>query len=745
MSVRSKSTRRLKYTSYLVFSLIFVACTGWFTYQHSAKTEARISRDSLKDRVELVKNYMKGELDRVDIVADILSQNPTLLRSLGSGISEDELSQANEILVKTNNKLATSAIYLMDKTGLTVAASNHNKEKSFIGKNYAFRPYFISAAQTGQGQFLAIGVTSNKLGYYVSRAVYEGDSLVGVIVIKVALDHMRSLSADFNGDFMVIDSKGVIFLSSNQTYQLKSVRPITADDRVFITKTKQYPISRIQTLNIQPSQTSFGAELAMTIDNQHYLQQKTDLPELGWSIWMLTNINAIRNQAISAGLATSFTFAIFFLAVFVLIKRKRDLNRFQTIVDNLPSGVTLFDDRLQMQMLNERVKEVLNLPTSLFQRNLPSLPDLFNLSASRGEFGEGDPEELGTAALEKLIENEKFLFEHIRRDGNILEIRGHWLEDKGLVTTFTDITERKNAEEEAKRNAAYLQALLQNLDQGVTVTDEKLNVVYWNKAFFNLLELPEDLEKPDLKYEDLLRYNAERGEYGPGDPEQHVQSRLLTALKFEPHHFERKRKDGKTLEVTGKPLIVNGKTLGFISTYVNITEHKRMAENLRKLANTDGLTGLFNRRHFNSQLQSEIKRCKRNGRALSLLILDLDFFKKVNDQFGHASGDMVLKEFAKTCKEVLRDIDIFGRMGGEEFAIYLPDTDRKGAQILAERLRQATENIVVMSEHDEKIPVTVSIGISFFDSSIEDTQDDLIIRADKALYKAKQQGRNRVC
>jgi diguanylate cyclase (GGDEF)-like protein len=163
---------------------------------------------------------------------------------------------------------------------------------------------------------------------------------------------------------------------------------------------------------------------------------------------------------------------------------------------------------------------------------------------------------------------------------------------------------------------------------------------------------------------------------------------------------------------------------------------------IERLAVTDGLTGLFNHRHFQERLSQEFKRLERFTEPVSLLLADIDYFKKVNDTYGHPVGDSVLKGVADKIRQTVRNIDIPARYGGEEFAVVLLGTDAKGAMKMAERLRKAVMNKKYLVEHDT-FHVTVSIGISTCPSGREEGKEGFIERADKALYHAKKTGRNR--
>jgi diguanylate cyclase (GGDEF)-like protein len=175
----------------------------------------------------------------------------------------------------------------------------------------------------------------------------------------------------------------------------------------------------------------------------------------------------------------------------------------------------------------------------------------------------------------------------------------------------------------------------------------------------------------------------------------------------------------------------------YLTQQLNLTEQK-----MRVLATTDGLTGVLNRRYFFERGQNELERSLRYGHELSMLILDIDHFKQVNDRFGHQAGDFVLGELAELADQSIRSTDLLGRYGGEEFIMILPEADLESAQAVAERLRQKIEKHKFVFD-EQTIQITISIGVSSWTNP--DTElDDLISRADRSLYAAKHAGRNRV-
>ncbi|MGE5403536.1 MAG: diguanylate cyclase [Candidatus Saccharibacteria bacterium] len=170
-------------------------------------------------------------------------------------------------------------------------------------------------------------------------------------------------------------------------------------------------------------------------------------------------------------------------------------------------------------------------------------------------------------------------------------------------------------------------------------------------------------------------------------------------------------------------------------------QNARLFEHSQHLANTDGLTGLNNRRHFYDLASQEIGKARRYKMPLSMIMLDIDFFKKVNDTYGHTCGDDVLRNVANCVQSNIRTVDIHGRYGGEEFVVLLPFTTAEQACILAERLRYRVAEIITRSEAQE-INVTISLGIAGYHLDGSDTLEELLKRADEALYSAKSNGRN---
>jgi diguanylate cyclase (GGDEF)-like protein/PAS domain S-box-containing protein len=187
----------------------------------------------------------------------------------------------------------------------------------------------------------------------------------------------------------------------------------------------------------------------------------------------------------------------------------------------------------------------------------------------------------------------------------------------------------------------------------------------------------------------------------------------------------------------------DGEVTHFVGVQQDVTEYKEIEELLEYRATYDDMTGLINRETLLERFSDERERLQRYDRDLSFLLLDLDHFKEINDNHGHHAGDTVLQRVGQIIQDQIRNSDIGGRYGGEEFGIVLPETELERAQKLARRLREKISQSRVESPDGATLQVTASIGLSTMNE--DDTSDEeLIKRADKAMYHAKEQGRDRV-
>lgn len=342
-----------------------------------------------------------------------------------------------------------------------------------------------------------------------------------------------------------------------------------------------------------------------------------------------------------------------------------------------------------------------------------------------------------------------------RRDGTLFhcEVQGRRIPYRGVqarVTAIRDITERRRAQTEQRIESARLNALVENLQAGIFVADEEGRIRLCNRYFCELFGLSMEPEKLIGKDCSVL---AEKDKELFADPAVFAQRLEEISKRREiVINEEIELRDGRIFERDYIPIFVDDQFLNDLWEYRDVTA-QRQAEaqivaqklqlqeanaRLEELAATDGLTQIFNRRAFDRALADEFARARRYDTPLSLLMLDVDHFKKYNDAFGHQAGDEVLRQLADLLKHIARDIDFVARYGGEEFAVILPGIAKKDALAAAERFRAAVE-----AADWEHRALTVSAGAATLGAEHADPYA-LIKDADEALYWAKENGRNRV-
>jgi len=534
----------------------------------------------------------------------------------------------------------------------------------------------------------------------------------------------------------------------------------------------------------------------------------------------------------------------------------------QAVLSHLPQGISVFDEHLRLRVWNQGFLDVLNLPASAVFDGV-HFSELIRIPAERGEYGPGDVEEHIARITALALKFEAHRFERARPSGRTHLVQGEPLfidgQLGGFITTYTDITERKAAEVELQRHDNLLQTVIESIPSAVSLFSKDKELILYNQEFPRLLDLPPSLlnDRP-VTMEKLFRFNAERGEYGPGDQQAIVQTLLVKAEQAEAHRFERTRPNGKTLDIRGMPLdeggfvtiytdiserrasaereqlaqkVFNHTPTGIIFTdevhrilsinpattqmtgyeafellghtvfglanlppdqtpesfqenvalrgswrgelevtkksgedfpagirvtrvddphsgmpahYIwilaDITERKEAEERMRHIAQHDALTGLPNRLALLMRLGQLLPEARRHKLTMAIMFLDLDRFKIINDTLGHQVGDELLREVACRLSKVVRETDFVARLGGDEFVVILPGiTNPSDAAIVANKIIAALSSPIEAEGHE--LHTSPSIGISLFPDDGPDG-DTILKNADTAMYHAKAAGRN---
>ncbi len=273
--------------------------------------------------------------------------------------------------------------------------------------------------------------------------------------------------------------------------------------------------------------------------------------------------------------------------------------------------------------------------------------------------------------------------------------------------------------------------LVDSMDDGVVILDAEFRVADINPAALKLLQdtQPVTISQPYAPLKPYLQ------QFDVAANKDFIQTEISLPRGMVHRHFDlhlRRLRDQQN------------EVVGYLITFHNITEHKQILHVTERLAEQDSLTGMLNRRYFLSLAQMEAERAVEQHENYSLLMIDLDYFKKINDTFGHRAGDHVLQSFAQILGSSLRGSDLVGRMGGDEFVALLPNTDAHQARVLADRLRDQMRNHAFHVAGVETVYLTFSVGLAEFLWNQPVSVDQIIDLADRNLYQAKSAGRDQV-
>jgi diguanylate cyclase (GGDEF)-like protein len=406
-------------------------------------------------------------------------------------------------------------------------------------------------------------------------------------------------------------------------------------------------------------------------------------------------------------------------------------------LDEVRIGVVLLDRELRAQFINRAFRRMWRLPDGKAEGKPPFVALMYHGRDTRAY--EIPAAELDTYVAERV--------EHIKRgdptprdlrltSGEVLRLQCAVLPNGGRMLSYTPVTDIVRHADEME----VLKAALNNVQDGVVLLDADLNARFQNRAVRDLFKVPDHQADSPTPFSLLIGNARKNGMFGvPNDKlESFIASRIALIRAGDPAPHDVRTGDGRRIRARCTVM----RDGGGMRTYCDITDLAQQAERLEKLATTDTLTGLTNRRHFLALADKEWSRFQRYQRPLSMLMVDIDHFKAVNDRFGHATGDEALKLVAENCRTGQRESDTVGRIGGEEFALLLPETDAAQARVVAERI-QSNLAIQPFIADGEPVVLTVSIGLAAATLSMSGI-DALMKAADQALYSAKAQGRNRI-
>jgi diguanylate cyclase (GGDEF)-like protein len=412
--------------------------------------------------------------------------------------------------------------------------------------------------------------------------------------------------------------------------------------------------------------------------------------------------------------------------------------RFNAALRNMSQGLCLFDPEQQVVIANARYAEIYRLAEDQVKPGT-TLKQILDFRRENGTHFATDPDAYVSVNVKLASEI------HELADGRVVSIKRQPMANGGWLTTHEDVTAEKRGEKLLADKAAELEvintrfaAALSNMSQAISMYDRDRRLVVWNQRYAEIYRLPQKLLQAGTHVNAITADLVARGVL-KGDTDRAAIDNKIVAMDQMPIDSSRVEEfsDGRLMLISRQPMADGG----WVATHEDITERRRAEAEIVHLARHDALTGLANRAEFNAKLEEASKRLKRGGGAVTVMMLDLDKFKAVNDTLGHPAGDQLLVEVGRRLQSTLRETDVLARLGGDEFAIIQEGgtSQHEGAIALALRIISA---ISQPFDLDGQIAgVGTSIGIALApEHGVEPEQ--LMKSADLALYHAKANGRN---
>jgi diguanylate cyclase (GGDEF)-like protein/PAS domain S-box-containing protein len=424
-------------------------------------------------------------------------------------------------------------------------------------------------------------------------------------------------------------------------------------------------------------------------------------------------------------------------------KLRETNDRFDAALANMPTGLSMFDADGRLMVWNERYVELYGMSPEVVRRGA----DIHDIVAHRKQTSglDMDARAYVNEFRNDLLRDGRSVKISRLDDGRVMSVTNTAIAGGGWIAIHENITERVGDEEALFNQAAELARInlrfdtaLSHMTQGLSMFDERKRLVVWNKRFAELYDVPEKFLKIGTPYEDIIADRFARGVTKADTSPEAVKAKIaeLSSLARDSHRVD-ELADGRFLLLSRQPMPGGG----WLAIMEDITERKRAEAEIVHLARHDVLTGLANRAEFNEKLEEASKRLKRGGAAITVMMLDLDRFKSVNDMYGHPAGDELLIEVGRRLKSTLRETDLLARLGGDEFAILQEGgpAQHEGAIALALRILTAISEPFDLGGFE--VNVGTSVGIAMAPEHGTEPEG-LLKSADLALYTAKTQGRS---
>ena len=696
----------------------------------TAKTDARSFAKLLADHTALTFD----DIDRILLEAETIRT-----RSLSAGQSDPEAANAALRQLQRGSSVLV-AIGWTDASGEVLAHSYPGKPPR---SNISEMAHFIAQRDSANDQLFISPPYRSAIGskWYsaASRRLSNPDgSFAGVVTAPLDQSYFtkiyRSIDLGGNGSVVLMHRGGRILAREPERYE--AIGKSFADIPLLT--------------DYLPRSESGSFESTSPVDGSERVagyQAVSGLPLVVIVTYARADVLAPWYRHLyTYGFLVATIVAFLLFGTYLLVRQANSLaaktralgranTRFDIAISNMSQGLCLFDADKNLLISNHRYQEMYGLPDELVVPGTP-LQRILQFYKDRGETSNLTVDQHVELMPTQRSQN------HELADARKIFIQRKPLPDGGWVATHEDITEQKRSEQLIAQKAAELEAInlrfdaaLNNMSQGLCMFDAGQKIVVANARYGEIYHLSRSQIAPGTSLAQILEYRRAQGtNFADVAPETYL------ARNVKDKNEIRELADGRVIAIA-RHIMPDG---GWLTTHEDITERARNEKKIVFLAQHDLLTGLANRAVFSEKLDEASRRLARHGTAFTVLMLDLDKFKNVNDTLGHPAGDRLLVEVARRLKSSLRDTDVLARLGGDEFAIIQENEKDQhgGAAGLARRMIGLIEQPFDLGGH--RVSIGTSVGIAFAPEH-GDNAETLLQKADLALYAAKSGGRNDFC
>jgi diguanylate cyclase (GGDEF)-like protein len=414
-----------------------------------------------------------------------------------------------------------------------------------------------------------------------------------------------------------------------------------------------------------------------------------------------------------------------------------DLFRLRAALDQVTFGIVLLDKQLRAQFINRAYRKMWQLPDCKADAKPAFVSLIYHGRDTRAyDVPDGDINAFVAERVAHVSSGDPVPRDLRLRNGDVLRVQCAVLPDGGRMLSYTYVTDIVRHADELET----LHSALDNVSDGIILLDAQLNAQFMNRSVRKLWGVADEQAARKPSYSQLVNDSRRTGTYGvpARELDAYIARRIASVRAGDPQPADLRTHDGRTIRAQCTVLPGGGRML----TYTDVTDLVRHSQDFERQAKIDGMTGLFNKGHFRELAEAEWDRFQRYHRPLSLLIVDIDHFKGINDRYGHDMGDKAIVHLSDWLRKTIRKSDVAGRIGGDEFAVLLPESDLAKASLLAERLRG------VIRKHPLTIgEATLSISLSIGAAQATVSQPGvaaLVKLADEGLYLAKTRGRDQL-